>query len=183
MIGFLVHDLSAPDVTVAVLNTQGQVVSSTIAFSSASARTLPALPAGWIQQVTDQPATGTGPPTAQWIVPAEGGGRELVVVQALGTDPFATEPQQSLLLVQAASLAAADQTLDEVRLYLVLGLLIGTVVGVLAGLALTRAVLKPLDRMARTAEAIAGGDLNRRLRLPPRGATRWRGWVGRSTTW
>src|SRR4029079_12002118 len=83
MIGFLVYDLSAPDVTVAVLNTQGQVVSSTIAFSSASARTLPALPAGWIQQVTDQPTTGTGPPTAQWIVPAEGGGRELVVVQAL----------------------------------------------------------------------------------------------------
>ena len=103
----------------------------------------------------------------QWIVPAAGGGRELVVVQALRAPVRCDEPQQRLLLLQAASLDAADAILNQLRLYLVLGLLIGTVVGVLAGLALTRAVLRPLDRMARTAEAIAGGDLNRRLRLPP----------------
>src|SRR5205085_8986244 len=94
------------------------------------------------------------------------GGRQLVVVQAISGGPVAGVAS-ARLLVQAASLDAADAILNQLRLYLVLGLIIGTIVGMVAGLWLTRTVLQPLDRMARTAEAIAAGDLNRRLRLPP----------------
>ena len=169
MVGFLVRDLSAPDVTVAVLNTQGAVLSSTVVFSSDSARVLPALPDGWLRTVTAPPTGDAGPAAAQWIVPALSGGRELVIAQPVTLDATNPNPAQQLVLVQAASLDAADATLGQLRLYLLLGLLIGTVVGVLAGLGVTRAVLQPLDRMARTAEAIAGGDLNRRLRMPPGG--------------
>jgi two-component system OmpR family sensor kinase len=43
----------------------------------------------------------------------------------------------------------------------------GTLIGVLAGLALTRVVLQPLERMAGAAGAITAGDLSRRLHLPP----------------
>jgi two-component system OmpR family sensor kinase len=169
MVGFLVRDLSAPDVTVAVLNGQGTVLSSTMTFSNGSARVLPALPAGWIDQITQPSMADAATLTTQWIAPAVGGGRQLVLVQAINTGTFSPAPTQRLLLVQAASLDAADATLGQLRLYLILGILIGTIVGVLAGLAVTRAVLKPLDRMARTAEAIAAGDLHRRLHLPPGG--------------
>jgi two-component system OmpR family sensor kinase len=169
MVGFLVRDLSAPDVTVAVLNSQGTVLSSTVTFSNGSARVLPSLPAGWIDQITQPSAADATTLTSQWIAPAVGGSRQLVLVQAINTDAFSNAPAQRLLLVQAASLDAADATLGQLRLYLILGILIGTIVGVLAGLAVTRAVLQPLDRMARTAEAIAAGDLHRRLHLPPGG--------------
>ncbi len=166
MIGSLVRQLSAPDVTVAVLTEQGQVISSTLAANEVSARQIPTLPTGWINTIPTQPVASGSAATAQWIVPAETGGRLLVVAQVLNTDGGIDFAQGRLLLVQVASLDAADAILNQLRLYLVLGLIIGTVVGVLAGLGLTRAVLKPLDRMADTAEAIAGGDLNRRLRMP-----------------
>jgi two-component system OmpR family sensor kinase len=89
-----------------------------------------------------------------------------VVVQPIGILLFPGGAQQTIYLLQAASLEAADAVLGQLRLYLALGVLIGTLIGVFAGLALTRIVLKPLDRMVGTAEAIAGGDLNRRLRMP-----------------
>jgi signal transduction histidine kinase len=170
-ITYLLRDLSAPDVTVAVLSQAGEVLSVTTRFDSgeAEAGILSLLPAGWREQI---PAgTGSEGATAvmgQWVVPATDSGRRLVVVQTIPDGPGPGNSPARLLL-QAASLDTADATLDWVRLYLILGVLIGSVVGVLAGLALTRAVLRPLDRMARTAEAIAGGDLSRRLRLPPGG--------------
>ncbi len=169
MIGSLVRQLSAPDVTVEVLNEQGQVISSTLAANEVTTRTLPTLPAGWIKTIPTQPTASGATASAQWIVPAASGGRQLVVAQVLNADGTIDGAQGRLLLVQVASLDAADAILNQLRLYLVLGLIIGTVVGVLAGLGLTRAVLKPLDRMAHTAEAIAGGDLNRRLLMPAGG--------------
>ena len=157
--GFLVRGLTGPDVTVAVLDTQGQVLTSTLAYEGGAPRPLPALPAGWL--------TGLGNTGAkQWVLPDPAGGRQLVVLQTLTIPGTADTAPLPLLLEQAASLAAADAVLNQVRLYLVLGILAGTILGVGAGLALTRLVLRPLDRMARTAEAIAGGDLARRLRLP-----------------
>ena len=42
----------------------------------------------------------------------------------------------------------------------------GTIAGLVLGTAFTRGVLRPLDRVADTAEAIAAGDLQRRLQLP-----------------
>src|SRR5207253_9213818 len=75
-------------------------------------------------------------------------------------------PVPSFYLEQAASLEAADEVLNNVRIFLALGILVGTIVGVIAGLALTRVVLRPLDRMVGTAEAIAEGDITRRVRMP-----------------
>jgi two-component system OmpR family sensor kinase len=173
VVSFLVRDLSAPDVTVAVLDDQGKAITSTQALNGTALRALPALPDGWLDKVkvvtdtdvnsqTEQPAQ----PKAQWVVASSDGGRQLVVVQPIDVVLFPQGTQQTIYLLQAASLDAADAILGQLRLYLVLGVLIGTVVGVFAGLALTRTVLKPLDRMVGTAEAIAGGDLNRRLRMP-----------------
>ena len=167
---YLIRDLSAPDVTVAVLNYAGQVLTATTRFNGEESRTVPTLPAGWVEQIPSGLVAGEATAVVgQWVVAAADGGRRLVVVQTITGGSGPGSPPARLLLLQAASLDAADAILDQVRLYLILGVLIGAVVGVLAGLALTRAVLRPLDRMARTAEAIAGGDLSRRLRLPPGG--------------
>ena len=79
------------------------------------------------------------------------------------------------LLEQSASLAGANAALNRLGLYLLLGVIGGTIAGLLLGTAFTRGVLRPLDRVADTAEAIAGGDLQRRLQLP-QAATRSHGW-------
>ena len=70
------------------------------------------------------------------------------------------------MLEQSASLAGADAALNRLGLYLLLGVIGGTIAGLLLGTAFTRGVLRPLDRVADTAEAIAAGDLQRRLQLP-----------------
>src|SRR3954464_3075538 len=65
--------------------------------------------------------------------------------------------------VVAVPLSDVDQTLD--RLLLVEGLVIAGVLAVLAALAwlLVKVGLRPLERMGRTADAIAAGDLSRRV--------------------
>ncbi len=167
MFGFVVQELSAPDVTVAVLNSEGDVITSTLTFEGVT-RPLPTLPDGWQKQVSLPTEQGAPPSTAQWVVPAATGGRQLVVVEALNLN-FPVEGGQSFLLMQSASMEGADAILNQLGLYLVLGVIVGTVAGVVVVLWLTRTVLRPLDRMAHTAVAIAGGDLNRRLRLPEGG--------------
>lgn len=158
----VVRELSAPDITVAVFNTNGVVITSTLTFDGV-ARTLPPLPEGWSKQVpAAQPDSVSK--AAWWMVPADGG-RQLLVAQGVNFLRRNGSGQQAIL-VQAASLNSVDVILSQLQLYLALGVLIGTVVGVLVVLWLTRSVLRPLDRMSRTAEAIAAGDLNRRLRLP-----------------
>jgi two-component system OmpR family sensor kinase len=167
-VGFLVRELSAPDVAVAVLDRQGTVLSATQAFNDAQPLSL--LPQTWLGQfASNGSAKDPRPAAAQWIERVAGGGRQLLVVQPISVARAFGTPQEPLLLVQAASLDGADAILNQLRLYLILGLIIGTALGVAVGLGLTRAVLQPLDRMARTAEAIAGGDLTRRLRMPTGG--------------
>jgi two-component system OmpR family sensor kinase len=167
MAGQLVRELSAPDVTVAILSMQGKVITSTVTFEGI-ARSLPALPEGWLEGVA-MPLVQDGPAAAsQWVAGAAEGGRELVIVQAFNVFSPSTG-RQTMLLLQSASMEGADAILGQLGLYLVLGVLVGTIAGVCVVLWLTRIVLKPLDKMARTAEAIAGGDLNRRLRLPAGG--------------
>jgi signal transduction histidine kinase len=163
----LVHELSAPDVTVAVFNTDGGVITSTVTFEGVT-RALPALPDGWLAMVALPVSQNGIGPASQWMVDGDGSGRQLVVAQAFN-DFFPGVGRQNLVLLQVASMEGADAILSQLGLYLVLGVLIGTIAGVLVVLWLTRTVLRPLDRMARTAEAIAGGDLNRRLRLPSGG--------------
>lgn len=159
--GMIVRELSAPDVTVAVLDSTGTVITSTVAFGGAT-RTLPTLPDGWVQQVALPSGEGANAVGTQWLVPSADGGRELVVIQAANV--FFGQGQ--VYLVQAASMDSADAVLNQLALYLVLGVIVGTVAGVFVVLWLTRTVLRPLDNMSRTAEAISGGDLNRRLRMP-----------------
>lgn len=155
----LVRDLSSSDVAVAVLDETGAVITPTELLSGGAPPYIPPLPADWARSV----AGGTA---AQWIVPTPSGERALVVLTPIVLPTSAESPQTRLFLEQVASLEAADGVLNQLRLYLGLGILIGTALGVIAGLALTRVVLRPLDRISRTAQAISGGDLGRRLHLP-----------------
>lgn len=121
------------------------------------------LPAGWADTLTArQPGVGQ-----RWVITDKESKRWVVVVTPLGrllSQDGSQGPQ--VFLEQAASLETADAVLNNVRIFLVLGTLIGTILGVIAGLALTRTVLRPLDKMVGTAEAIAEGDLARRVRMP-----------------
>jgi two-component system OmpR family sensor kinase len=162
--GNLVRELSGPQNTVAVLDPDGEVITSTHDLYSESPRTLPDLPDEWFSSTT---AGSSRQQVVKAAPPDRGGERELVMSQPFALSLFGQPPGAPLLLVQASSLEAADAVLNQLRLYVVLGMIIGTVVGVLAGLGLTRAVLRPLDRMVTTAEAIADGDLDRRVGLPP----------------
>ncbi|MFL5733393.1 MAG: sensor histidine kinase [Chloroflexia bacterium] len=156
---YVVRGLSAPDVTVALLNIEGMVLTTTESLDGEGPRTLPTLPDGWVDSV----AAGT---PGQWVLPNPDGGRLLVLAQAYRF-PFPSDlPGNRIILEQVASLAAADALLNQLRLYVALGIVFGTLIGVVAGLLLTRAVLRPLDKMVSTAEGIAAGDLNRRLRMP-----------------
>ncbi len=157
----LVHSLTGPDVQVGVLDASGAVLNATVPPGGGSAALLPAPPVSWLAV----PAAARG--AVQWTTTAPDGGRSLVLLLPVGASAFDNPPAAPLFVEQVASLAAADAVLAQLRFYLALGILAGTVIGVLVGLALTRAVLRPLDRLARAAEAIAAGDLDRRVRLPP----------------
>lgn len=61
------------------------------------------------------------------------------------------------------SLAEVDETLDSVRLALVLGTVITTVLGVVAGSFAARRAVRPVGVAAQAAKAIAGGRLDTRL--------------------
>ena len=63
----------------------------------------------------------------------------------------------------ATSLEAGDRTLDQLRLYLLLGLLAAILLGTALGLPITRALLRPLDRVAETARRIGEGDRSVRV--------------------
>ena len=61
------------------------------------------------------------------------------------------------------SLAEVDDTLDSVRIALVLGTMITTALGVLAGSFAARRAVRPVGVAAQAAKAIAGGRLDTRL--------------------
>lgn len=163
----LATQLTGTDVTVAVLDSQGQVRSATDGLVDDSAVVVdPVTP----QQIADVLA---GKPLAPWTVTRADGSRRVVVLMLVPMDHPAPDsgpgsaPGGTLLLEQSASLAGVISTLNQLRTYLLLGVLGGSLAGVVLGLAFTRAVLRPLDQVADTADAIAGGDLQRRLQLPP----------------
>ncbi|HMA35463.1 MAG TPA: HAMP domain-containing sensor histidine kinase [Chloroflexia bacterium] len=161
----LVRGLSGPEVTVAILNSQGGVVTATQGLVG---DTTPL-----VDPVTPQQAAAvlTSGQPLHWVVLRADGSRHVVVLMAVTeraapNAPEGAAPPTTLLLEQSASQAAGDAALARLGLTLLLGVLGGTLAGVVLGLAFTRAVLRPLDRVADTAEAIAGGDLQRRLLLP-----------------
>jgi two-component system sensor histidine kinase BaeS len=137
---------------------QGALLTTTQRLDGDTA-TVPPLPTGWFSGTTTLQRT-------QWTTSGPTGGRQLVVALPL-TVQGRGGPPSHLVLEQVAALAAADAVLDRLRLGLALGILAGIGLGVPLGLALTRVVLRPLDRMVATSEAIAAGELDLRLRLPP----------------
>jgi two-component system OmpR family sensor kinase len=158
--GELVQDLGESGVQIALLDSQGQVVSTSQSTSDASATPLPTPPAGWADTIKKGASL-------QWITTSSAGERQLVILSPIilrGDRDRGGDMALNMEIV--ASLGAGDDILNQLRLYILLGIVLGTAIGVVAGLALTRLVLRPLDRMVRTAEAISAGDLNRRLRLP-----------------
>jgi heavy metal sensor kinase len=151
---------SRTDGAVAVLSSDGEVLSSGQPRGEGRNIPIPTLPTGWKEKVPHDAA-------AQWVISKPGSERHLVVITPMTVQAFGPYPNTPLYLEQVISLGAADDVLNQLRFYIFLGILVGTVVGMTAGLALTRVVLRPLDRMVRTAEAISKGDLDRRLHLPP----------------
>ena len=102
--------------------------------------------AAWLQARAGRPLT----------VPAEGGGHWRVLVQPRRDGSGGT-------VVVAASLAGIDAAvgwLQRIDLFVSLGVLL---VVAAAGVAIVRASLRPLVEMEQTAEAIAAGDLTRRV--------------------
>ena len=154
-----VYEESRSDGAVAVLDSEGVILSSAQPPGEGEKIPIPSLPAGWKDKVPADAA-------AQWVISKPGSERQLVVVTPMTVQAFGGYPNTLLYLEQVISLGPADAVLNQLRFYILLGIIVGTVVGMIAGLALTRVVLRPLDRMVRTAEAISRGDLDRRLHLP-----------------
>jgi signal transduction histidine kinase len=168
MVQNLVRGLSGPNVTVAVLDAQGAVITSTQPLEGGDAPVVdPVTPLQRADALT------SGQPL-QWIAERSNGGRQVVVLMSVTVrPPDSTSTTQAtlsepvtLLVEQSASLAATDAALERLRTYLLLGVLGGTLAGVVLVLFFTRSVLRSLDRVADTADAIASGDLQRRLQLP-----------------
>jgi signal transduction histidine kinase len=155
--------LTGTDVTVAVLDSQGHVLSASDGLEYDSAVVVdPVTP----QQIADVLA---GKLVDPWPVTRADGSRQVVVLMLVPMDHPApgSTPDGPLLLEQSASLDRVTTVLNQLRAFLLLGVLGGSLAGVVLGLAFTRAVLRPLDQVADTADAIASGDLQRRLQLPP----------------
>jgi signal transduction histidine kinase len=157
----LVQTLSGHEVQVGVYDASGTALSSTTPPDGSTAAALPAIPAAW----QAQPVAARQP--LEWVVTTPEGSRALVLLTAVSQPASDNQPATYLLVEQVASLEGGDAVLAELRLFVILGIGVGTVLGVGAGLSLTRVVLRPLDRLAATAEAIATGDLGRRVQLPP----------------
>jgi two-component system OmpR family sensor kinase len=168
-----VQGLSGPGITVAVLDVNGTVLTTTQALEGEIASEMESVSAERVRE-----ALSTGQPV-QWVVTADSGTRQVVVLTAVTQQAASgekSEPVQlvlssqsggiTLLVEQVASLAAVDAALGQLRLLLLLGIIGGTVVGVALVLAFTRGVLRPLEGVVDTADAISAGDLHRRLALP-----------------
>jgi signal transduction histidine kinase len=82
---------------------------------------------------------------------------------AIPLGPFG-HPVGYALLGQSS--ASADATIRRTRLVFALGALVALVLAAVVALPLINRALRPLRRVAGTAEAIAGGDLERRANLP-----------------
>jgi signal transduction histidine kinase len=93
----------------------------------------------------------------------ESDGRELVMLL-----PLRRTPDNAVIgvLQVTTSLQPADDLLGRLRLLLVVGLGGALGVSVLLGVPLTRAALRPLDRLVETTERIATYDLSARSELP-----------------
>ena len=98
-----------------------------------------------------------------YVAPDPDGGRMLVTLTPLrrGLDGEVVG-----VLQLATSLDGADDLLARLRLLLLFGLGSALAAGIILGVPLTRAALRPLDRLVATTEQIAADDLAARSWLP-----------------
>ncbi len=147
----------APPDAVEVLNTQGQVLTPSIA----TGQSVPNVPTdqAWLQahsgQVTTVPGLQGGD---NWLVIT----KQLANAQVYGPVGPVGDPQ-TVILVVGVNLGTVNQTLGWLaRLDLLVSLIIVVALAVV-GVAVVRASLRPLADIERTARAIAAGDLSRRV--------------------
>jgi two-component system OmpR family sensor kinase len=86
--------------------------------------------------------------------------------QPPGQTPNIADGPANAVAQLAVSLDAVDATLDDVRRTMIVVGLFGLVLGAGAAVLLTHAGLRPLNRIAATADRIAAGDLGARAALP-----------------
>lgn len=87
----------------------------------------------------------------------------------IATAPYPQQGPVRYRVEVGISTANSEATLRQVLLMLALGLPVGLAVAVAGGSVLVRRALKPVDRMARTAEAITQQSLSERLPVAPTG--------------
>ncbi|MES2209403.1 MAG: HAMP domain-containing sensor histidine kinase [Chloroflexota bacterium] len=148
----LVRALAGRDHNVAVVDATGSLV--------AASELLPDGPA-WPTPSSSELAAATtdheGPmvvAVANIRLDADGRPRLLLVIEPV-RDGAGTVVAAAAV---ATSLESADSTLDQLRLFLLLGLLVSVALGIGLGLPITRVLLRPLERVVRTADRIAAGD-------------------------
>jgi signal transduction histidine kinase len=189
--GAIVQEMTTRDTSALVLDTRGRIVvgGSPLAASSFTAGPPPAIP----DQAGGDLIRGEAPPAVSIAVTpfaaaapepdqdrvrrvTETGREETYVKRAAGSSgrtlvallPLRRQPDGAVIgaLQVTTSLQAADALLARLRLLLLIGLGGALAVSLLVGLPLTRAALRPLDRLVATTERIAADQLSARSDLP-----------------
>jgi two-component system OmpR family sensor kinase len=146
------HDRLPSDFVVEITDATGQIVYGPTSNLIDSAAALPALPSLTAAETEDR-----GRHT--FTVGADGGGGQWRVL----AQPTALTDGTTGTLLIAQSLADVRNTVDRLTLLLVVIGGIAVVVFAGVGYVVVRASLRPLREVERTAAAIAGGDLTRRV--------------------
>ncbi len=154
--GHITGTYAPPDV-VEVLNTQGQVLTPSIG----AGQSVPNVPTdqAWLQAHSGEVTTVPGLPGGDnWLVIT----KQMANAQVYGPAGPVGDPQ-TVILVVGVNLGTVNQTLGWLaRLDLLVGLIIVLALAVV-GIAIVRASLRPLTDIEKTAQAIAAGDLSRRV--------------------
>lgn len=186
MAASIVQELTTPDTSATVIDPNGGQVAGAVGFPEAHS-----VPVGTVggAMPPPPPVAGSGSVTVARtsapIIPPDptrvrataetgseqtyvtstpdSGGRQLVMLL-----PLRRAPDNTVIgvLQVATTLQPADELLSRLRLLLFVGLGGALGVSVLLGVPLTRAALRPLDRLVETTERIATDDLSARSELP-----------------
>ena len=182
----IAHELTTRDSSALVLDLDGLVVAGGIGLAPVAAAPLPPLPPGaTVARAREAPRPAASPfpslalppvpdparvrqairqgEDVTYVTPDEDGGRTLVTLTPLRRG---LDGEVIGVLQLATSLDGADDLLARLRLLLLLGLGSALAAGIILGVPLTRAALRPLDRLVATTERIAANDLAARSRLP-----------------
>lgn len=179
-----IRELTTSDTSALVLGPEGEIIAGGPAAPAPPDPPLPPGTAGFpagaaARAVRLAPLAGAVPPPPNgdriesvlrlgreesYIVDhPDGPGRTLVALTPLR---YGSAGDVIGVLQLATSLEAADDLLARLRILLLLGLGAAFGLSVLVGVPLTRAALRPLDRLVATTEQIAADDLAARSRLP-----------------